>query len=89
MIILNHRNTRAFVIVRVGALLALLNLCGCMTRGVCGRAKMNTQGIPSERVEQPGYYFLAPLTLAGDIVTSPIQAYLHFTCKGTEIDPWR
>jgi len=70
-------------------LLLLLLLSGCMTRGACGRAKMDSTGIPSDHVEQPAYYFLIPFTVAGDIVTSPVQAYLHFTDKGTEMDPWQ
>ena len=70
-------------------MLALVCAGGCMTRGVCGHAKMNSQGIPSDHVQLPAYYFLVPFTIAGDIVTSPVQAYLHFTGKGTEIDPWQ
>lgn len=50
---------------------------------------MTAAGIPSDHVEQPAYYLLVPLTIPGDIITSPVQAYLHFTGKGTEIDPWQ
>jgi hypothetical protein len=50
---------------------------------------MDAKGLPTDHVEQPGYYFLVPFTVAGDIVTSPVQAYLHFTGNGTEIDPWK
>ena len=77
------------LIARVAALFTLLSLCGCMTRGVVGHAKMNKDGIPTEHVEQPGYYFLVPFTVVGDVVTFPIQACLHFTSKGTDVDPWQ
>ena len=77
------------LIARIAAALILLSLCSCMTRGTIGHARMTRDGIPSSRVEQPAYYFLVPLTVLGDVVTFPIQLYLHFTGKGTDIDPWQ
>ena len=60
-------------------LILLVFFSGCMTRGACGRAKMDSKDSPTDHVERPGYYFLIPFTVVGDIVTAPVQAYLHFT----------
>ncbi len=76
---------------RNSILLLLLLPCmsGCMTGSVCGKAKMDSDGIPQDHVARPGYYALVPLTVVGDIVTFPIQAVCHFAYEGHEGDPWQ
>ncbi len=64
-------------------------LSGCMTSSVCGKARMDSEGIPQDRAVRPGYYALVPLTVAGDVVTFPVQAVCHFAYKGHEGDPWK
>jgi hypothetical protein len=68
-------------------LLLLPALSGCMTRSVCGKARMDSDGIPQDRAVRPGYYALVPLTVVGDVVTFPIQAGCHFAYEGHEGDP--
>ncbi len=50
---------------------------------------MDSEGIPQDRAVRPGYYALVPLTVAGDVVTFPVQAVCHFAYKGHEGDPWK
>jgi hypothetical protein len=69
--------------------LSLLAASGCMTRGVHGKATMTSDGMPKETVQRPALYLLVPLTVAGDIITLPVQACLHYNYKDTEADPWR
>ena len=81
-------NFRFRVIAHAVACFAPLTLCGCMTYCTCGKAKMDSEGIPSQHVERPGFYALVPVTFAGDVVTFPFQAWWHFAYKDTEYDPW-
>jgi hypothetical protein len=70
-------------------LLLLPAMSGGMTASVCGKAKMDSEGIPQDHVARPGYYALVPLTVVGDVVTFPVQAGFHFAYQGTDGDPWR
>jgi hypothetical protein len=68
----------------------LIGSNGCMTYSAVQRAKGKPNRFTGHQPDQsqPGYYALLPVTVAGDIVTSPVQLvgfgclYLHVAITG-------
>jgi len=75
---------------RIGfVLIACFSLCGCITMNTFDAAKGaprdNGKGekVPIEN-PKPGLYWLLPLTVAGDIATSPFQALFMLWAHATQ-----
>jgi uncharacterized protein YceK len=77
-------------ILKLGLALALCTtLCGCMTamtvdaaKGEPGEVvtKANGEQVETKQTKQtkPGYYWLIPLSVTGDVITMPCQAIFIF-----------